>query len=158
MPFPLSSTSTKPYGQEISPQVIHAGIQPTAPQKFLCVPLTAFPDTCNAWEWDKGTGAEAGLWGWAGGSGPALLLSSMGLAGSSSSFGSGWISKNSLSRAEQAQPATKLGGFLHSWCSSLSTGCGAGWGKLCSPPQTFVGLLCLLYFHYFPLGEEECPE
>lgn len=40
--FPLSSPSTKSYGNETSPQAIHAGIQPTALQNFLCVPLLHF--------------------------------------------------------------------------------------------------------------------
>lgn len=94
------------------------------------------------------------MWVWVGNSSLAFLLSSSGLEVSSPAFGSGWISKVTLPRAEQAQPATKPGGFLHSWCSSLSSGCRAGWGKLCCPSQTSVGLLS---FHYFPLGEEECP-
>lgn len=49
---------------------------------------------------------------------PALPLSSAGLGVSSSSFGSAWISKKALSRAE---PQT--------WV--LSPNQGAGWGELC---------------------------
>lgn len=123
--FPLSSTSTKSCGKEISPPIIHPWHPTHSLQKFLCLPLTAFAESGSAWE--EGAGAEAGMWVWGGDSSPALLLSSTGLGGSASSVGSGWISKNSLSRA------TKLGGFLPPGCSSLSTGCRAGWGKLCSP-------------------------
>lgn len=89
------------------------------------------------------------MWVWVVDSSPALVVGSQ-------SFGSGWISKKTLPRAEQGQPAAKLAGFLQPWCSSLSTGCRAGWGKLCSPSQTSVGLSGLPSFRYFPPGEEEC--
>lgn len=64
-------------GREFLLQLYIPGIQPTALQKFLCLPLAAFADSGNAWE--EGTGAEAGMWVWSGDSSPVLLLSSTGL-------------------------------------------------------------------------------
>lgn len=77
------------------------------------------------------------------------------LVGSSQSFGSGWISKKTLPRAEQGQAATKL---VPSTLGAPPSAQGVGQGRGSSAllPKLFVALLGLLSFHYFPRGEEEC--